>query len=112
MKEIEKIEGSLINGMTTCNAGVLFKIKHDIYESMSPKYSGHRDNIVSLYINSDGKKVELSAWKINNKFKYGIAYYKHLTDLHSIRYTNNIPKKWSESQKMVASAFEIIFKDK
>lgn len=98
-----------INGLSTSNCGEYIEVQGRTYEVMSPEYSGHGDNIVSRYKPFNSGKVEISIWKINDRFQFGIAYYKTKESLQSYRYTTKISRKWNIELVQLQKAYVEIF---
>ena len=108
--------GPFIEGMATANCGAQFVIKGSTYEVMGSKYSSHPTNIISLYLDNKGKKVEISGWLLEDddydNMSFGIAFYPDYSSTCSSRYTQKISSKWEGYLAQIKEAHEKLFKGK
>ncbi len=105
-----------IGGMSTCNCGAHFVVNGITYEAMSEKFSSHPTNIISLYLDNDGRKVEISGWlKEDNDYEnmqFGIAYYSDYSSIQSTKYTQKLSSKWAAYKNQIIEAHKAVFKGK
>ena len=97
------------------NCGAHFEYKGFTFEAMSKEYSTHPTNIISLYIDNDDKKAEISGWLKEedegdySKMTFGIAHYSDHSAIQSSKYSNKIAKKWDPFVELVREAHKAIF---
>ena len=103
-----------IGNLSTANCGAHYKIFGKVYEVMGNEISSHSTVIISKYIQTDTGKVEISVW-FNSQIQahiYGIAYYRHVSDNQSFRYTQKIPKKYDSIKEEIKVVYDKVFKAK
>ncbi len=99
----------------TANCGAHFEYKGNTFEAMSKEYSTHPTNIISLYVDNNLSKVEISGWLKEEddgdytKMIFGIANYKLYGDIQSSRRTNKIAAKYKADCELVRDAHKAIF---
>lgn len=99
----------------TANCGAIFEYKGNQFEAMSKEYSTHPTNIISLYVDNNLSKVEISGWLKEedegdySKMVFGVANYKTYGDNQSTRFTNKVAAKWKADCELVRAAHKAIF---
>ena len=103
------------NTGATANCGAHFEYKGNTFEVMSKEFSTHPTNIVSLYVDNNLSKVEISGWLKEedegdyDKMVFGVANYKLYSDIQSSRFSNKVAAKWKADCELVRDAHKAIF---
>jgi len=104
------------NSGQTVNCGAIFEYKGNQFEAMSKEFSTHPTNIISLYVDNNLSKVEISGWLKEedegdySKMVFSVANYKNYDDNQSTRRTNKVAAKYKADCELVREAHKAIFK--